>query len=109
MQRAKIASPAREQIRPLLQSLPGGTLPFLDAVRQIAQVSTQHDALRDDPDFLLFCAIESETGHLPASTARAMCSPDWIQACDQEIESVRRFYGAQIAAACGRLLARCRP
>jgi len=106
---ALVAS-ARAAVAEAVNGLRSGELPFVDAVRRISSHRFHLPGALDNPDFLVFAAIDSETDHLPSMSTRVQCSPSWLQACDQEAREVSATHAEAVSAACnGILLALDRP
>ena len=96
----------RAQIADCALALSQGSVPLLEGVRRLAALSFGGENRNSDPDFGLFVAIDSETDHLPAATARPLCSSAWLDQCDRELAEIEKFYGSNINSACERLVAR---
>ena len=60
----------------------------------------------DDPAFVTFRGIDSETDHLPAGQERQHWAPDALAREDQEIERVEAWYREAAIAAAHELLNR---
>lgn len=96
----------RAQIADCALALSQGAVPLLEGVRRLAALSFDGVGRNGDPDFGLFVAIDSQTDHLPAATARSFCSAAWLHQCDRELADIESFYGSDINSACERLIAR---
>ena len=96
----------REQIAATAKALRWRELPFLDGVRQLNALGHAVSQRGHDQDFMDFVVIESETDHIPKSSAREMCAPSWLDQCDSEIREVEEFYGKRVDSACERLIER---
>ncbi|MDR0787279.1 MAG: hypothetical protein LBG44_05380 [Gemmatimonadota bacterium] len=83
-----------------------GTLPFLEGVRKLVDVRSRLSGTENDPDFLLFVAIESQADHIPNAEMRALCSQSWLEKCDAEVNDIAAFYQTAVMAACERLVRR---
>jgi hypothetical protein len=81
-----------------------GALPFVEAVRSIAALRFGVPGAQDDPDFLLFTAIDSVTDHIPAAHTRARCTASWLLVCDREVCEIAEARAGEIDAACERIL-----
>ena len=79
--------------------------PFIDAVRRLASLRFV-DGVDHDQDFMLFVALDSESDHIPPSTARSLCSPSWLEQCDRQADELERHYRVEVDAACKKLIAR---
>ncbi|MDP1535334.1 MAG: hypothetical protein Q8L92_17285 [Rubrivivax sp.] len=88
------------------QSLAQRHVPFLEGVRQLSSLRFQAGGEGHDPDFLLFLAIDSQSDHIPNVDTHAMCSEVWLRECDTEAQELERTYGAEVNAACAKLVAR---
>jgi hypothetical protein len=80
-----------------------GSLPFLETVRQLVSLRAVETGADHDPDFQLFVAIDSETDHLPSTSARDASSKARLEECDAEAKEVESHYSAAIVEACMRL------
>ena len=87
-----------------MKGLRSGDLPFVDAVRVISTHRFRVPGALDNPDFLSFAAIESETDHLPATHMRAQCSTSWLEACDRDASTVAAAHADAVSAACDGIL-----
>jgi hypothetical protein len=79
---------------------------FIEGVRKLKSLGHLVSNIAHDPDFLLFVAIDSQSDHIPSSTARSMCSESWLAECDREAERLESFYESEVKAACTRLFER---
>ena len=100
---AHVAS-ARAAVVEAVKGLRSGDLPFVEAVRIISMHRFRLSGALDNPDFLLFAAIDSETDHLPARYVRAQCSSSWLKACDREASEVAAKHADAVSAACNGIL-----
>lgn len=96
----------REQIAATAKALRSRELPFLDGVRQLNALGHEVSQTGHDEDFMDFVVIESETDHIPKSSAREMCAQSWLDQCDNEIREVEEFYGKRVDSTCERLIER---
>jgi hypothetical protein len=60
----------------------------------------------NDPDLLLFVAIDSQADHIPPAEVRNLCAESWLQQCDAEANEIATFYQSAVMAACVRLVER---
>jgi hypothetical protein len=88
------------------QDLRSGTLPFIEGVRKLAALRFQVSSSGEDPDFISFVAVDSETDHLPPQTATAHCTNEWLAKCEAEVQEVILVHNSAIFAACDRLIKR---
>jgi hypothetical protein len=100
---AHVAS-ARATVAEAVIRLRSGELPFVDAVRTISAHRFRLPGALENPDFLLFAAIDSETDHLPSTHMRAQCSSSWLEACDREAREVSATHAEAVSAACNGIL-----
>jgi hypothetical protein len=71
--------------------------------------SLAHDLVPDwrvDEDFVIFCAVASETDALPTGTARKHWAPAALAREDQEIKRAEQTYRDAVVAACHNIIAR---
>ena len=60
----------------------------------------------DDPDFLVFGAVASETDHLPTGSARTHWNPDALAREDERIAQYEAKVRTDIVAACQNIIVR---
>lgn len=79
---------------------------FLAGARKLAAL--RHDAGVDDndPDFMVFVAIDSDTDALPIGAVRAHWHEDALARLESEIEAAEAWAFEHGAAACASLIAR---
>lgn len=80
--------------------------PMLAAVRALSTLSRDLGVDVDDPDFLPFVVVDSETDHLPSAHARTVSSSVWLVTCDRELAEVEQVHGPALRAASERLVFR---
>jgi hypothetical protein len=95
---------ARASVTEAVIGLRSGKLGFVDAVRTISACRFRLPGALDNPDFLLFAAIDSETDHMPSAHTRAQCSPSWLEACDREASKLSAAQAEAVNAACEGIL-----
>lgn len=95
---------ARAAVAEAVIGLRSGKMTFVDAVRTISACRFRLPGARDNPDFLLFAAIDSETAHVPAAHMRAQCSPSWLEACDREQSKLSTVHAEALIGACESIL-----
>ncbi|MDH1291438.1 hypothetical protein N5C43_09235 [Comamonas terrigena] len=64
--------------------LAGGSIPFMEGVRQHALLRFKASKLDHDPDFMVFVVIASELNHLPPQAILDQCAQDWLEQCDND-------------------------
>ncbi|OYT87421.1 MAG: hypothetical protein CFE46_09605 [Burkholderiales bacterium PBB6] len=96
----------REEATAIARGLASGNVLLLDGVRRMASLRFQIKGCERDEDFLVFAVIDSETDHIPETSARGLCTPSWLEACDAELRDIGVFYERQIQDACNKLIAR---
>jgi hypothetical protein len=96
----------REEATAIARGLTSGDVLLLDGARRIASLRFQIKGCERDEDFMVFVAIDSETDHIPKTSARGLCTPSWLEACDAELRDIGVFYERQIHDACNKLIAR---
>ena len=79
---------------------------FLAGVRKL--VALRHDAgvADNDPDFMVFVVIESDTDELPIGTVRDHWNTHALARLEPEIQAAETWARDQGAAACASLIAR---
>ena len=88
------------------QSLLSGNAEFLVAIRHLSCLRNEIGTNSSDQDFSLFLVIDSETDHLPAGEVKSLCSPEWLQKANTEIEAIQALYRVELAAACNKIVGR---
>jgi hypothetical protein len=84
-------------------ALISGEVAFLDGVRKLASLRFQASGVDQDPDFMLFVAVDSQADHIPNDGVRQLCSQAWLDQCDKDARELEAIYGAEIRAACHTL------
>ena len=74
------------KIRALAQSILSGELGVVEGSRHLAKLGFEVGA-EDDPRFIFFVGVDSETDHLPLGEVRHHWSPDALLAKDEELKS----------------------
>ena len=97
---------ARQRVVRVADAIIRGDLGLIEGSRRLCEIRAEHGSLRDDADFGVFVAIESETDHLPIGDVRAHWSPDALLVKDREIRAAEEFYRESAIAACRRLIER---
>lgn len=82
----------------------GGSIPFMEGVRQHALLRFKASKLDHDPDFMVFVVMASESDHLPPPAIRGQCAPDWLERCDNDARERETMYRQHVGAACEQLL-----
>ena len=100
---AHVAS-SRAAVAETVIGLRSGELPFVEEVRAISAHRFRLPGALDNPDFLLFAAIDSQTDHLPSTNMRSQCSQSWLEACDREASEVAEIHAEAVSAACDGIL-----
>jgi hypothetical protein len=96
---AHVAS-SRAAVAEAIAGLRSGELPFVEAVRAISAHRFRLPGALDNPDFLFFAAMDSQTDHLPSASMRSRCSQSWLNACDREASEVARTHADAVSSAC---------
>ena len=97
---------AQKAVVDTAHGLAGGSVPFLEGVRQLAFLRFQASKLDNDPDFMLFVGIASEADHIPPQEIRSQCTKVWLEQCDNEAKELEALYQQQVRATCERLIRR---
>jgi hypothetical protein len=106
MKQALSPQQINEQVSALANALLNGRGRLLESIRSLSALRFDISADGHDPDFQIFLAIDSETDHLPSSSAMPQCSEAWLAKCAQEEQEIAKFYELDIQLACKRLLKR---
>ncbi len=61
-----------------------GNVDLITGCRKICNLRHQVETFTNDPLFLLFRGIESETDHFPIGKVREHCDPDYLNKIDNE-------------------------
>ncbi len=92
------------------QAAVDGSMPLIDACVRLAGLA--HDLVPswgDDPDFVVFGLVASDTDHLPLGEVRSQWSEQALSKADAENERITAFYRDDILTACTNVIARfCR-
>jgi hypothetical protein len=92
------------------QAAVDGSMPLIDACVKLAALA--HDLVPswgEDPDFVVFGLVASDTDHLPLGEVRQRWSAQALTSADAELERIANFYRDDILAACSNVIARfCR-
>ena len=97
---------ASAQLARTAAALRSGDVGFVEGVRRIVSLQQPLGVRANDPDFAIFIAIDSESDHLPNTTARLMASDDWLAACMAEERELQERHGEDVRAAAERLCLR---
>ena len=79
----------------------------IEGVRRLSSLA--HAVVDDwtaDPDFRVFCILDSETDHLPVGTHRALWAPAALAERDAEVARIEREVWSDVEAACRGVIAR---
>jgi hypothetical protein len=87
----------------LAQSILAGEVGIIAASRQFAAWRLDVGA-EDDPDFLFFVALDSETDHLPVGDLRKHWSADALRAKDDELEKFEASARDEALVVCRSLI-----
>ena len=82
-----------------------GELGLIAGSRQLWRLGSEIGADRD-PDFTFFCAVDSESDHLPIGEVRQRWSSDALREKDSEIAKIESFYRERALEICRRLVQR---
>jgi Protein of unknown function (DUF2489) len=98
---------ARKQVVSFAQAMLEGKLPFLEGAYKLDGLSHRVGGVSlDDPDFLLFSAISSETDHLPFDEQRPLWQPEALKRLEPEIKERENWARSMATAACRSLIDR---
>lgn len=86
--------------------LAGGSIPFMEGVRQLHLLRFKAAKLDHDPDFMVFVVMASESDHLPPQAIRGQCAPDWLERCDNDTRERGTMYRQHVRSACEQHLLR---
>ena len=80
-----------------------GELQLIAGSRKLWRLGSEIEAERD-ADFTFFCALDSETDHLPIGEVRERWNPDALREQDSEIMKIESFYRERALETCRRLI-----
>lgn len=96
----------RKHIGELVQAMLIGEICFLEGARQLSSLRHEAAVSENDPDFLVFVAVASETDNLPIGKSRIHWSPEALAKHQPEIDSATRWAREVSVNACSSLLVR---
>ncbi len=98
---------ARSELVALAQAMLDGKLTFLEgSVRVVALKEQISNVADDDPDFLAFVLISSETDHLPLAAQRSLWSSEALARLEPEFKSVEDWARSFALEACKNFITR---
>lgn len=83
-----------------------GSIDLIWASRMLCGLGGEICEDPQDPDFILFVVIDSDTDYLPSSVERHLWHPGVLEEKDREIKAVEEFYRDDVVKACNRLIER---
>jgi hypothetical protein len=96
----------RRQVAKIAAQMLAGNLGMIEGARLLAGLRHEVEVGEDDPDFLMFVAIESETDHLPVGQEREMWAPESLARKDLEISRAESYAREDAVEACRNLVRR---
>ena len=98
---------ARREVVTTAQALIQGEVGVIEGSRRLSGLA--HLVVDDwvaDPDFRVFCALDSETDHLPVGKARDLWDPAVLAEKDADIQRFEALARLDIESACRRIIRR---
>jgi hypothetical protein len=83
-----------------------GELGVIEGSRRLCQLRSGVSSLDQDPDFILFVGIESDTDHLPVGEVRELWAPDALSRLAPQIQAAEDHWRQSAFIAAQRLLDR---
>ncbi|HEO66383.1 MAG TPA: DUF2489 domain-containing protein [Spirochaetes bacterium] len=99
----------RNEIVAVSHLLRENKIDFLIAIRRLACL--KHEVSEDgfDEEFTIFVLMEDDTDHMPEEDLRNICSKDWLDRCDRELNEIKEYYSSEISEGCRKLIKRFAP
>ena len=94
------------RVTELARGMIAGDIPFLDGSIELASLRSEAEVASDDPDFIVFVAIESEIDHLPVGRVREHWDPIAVKQHEPEIDKAIAWAKEIGLPACSSLIAR---
>ena len=79
----QIKTRIHEEIVGIANAMLNGQIHLLEGVRRICDLGAQTD-IANNPIFMQFQAIDSETDHIPMGQIRERCAAEYLRRSDQE-------------------------
>lgn len=95
---------ARQEFVEFVEALRSGDGGFVDGVRRLLSLRGALGIADFDADYMVLVAIDSESDHLPNSTAKLMSTDAWLAQCSSEERELKERNEEAVLAACERLL-----
>ncbi|MDR3480628.1 MAG: DUF2489 domain-containing protein [Burkholderiaceae bacterium] len=86
-----LAQSARKRIFETAHSMISGDISFIEGARTLSNLRHSAAIRDDDPDFMIFVGIDSETDALPIGAVRQYWSIDALAKLDREIEKAEAW------------------
>ena len=100
----------RQAVIDIARRLVAGDLAIIAGCRELTRLGHHVVAdWRNDPDFVVFGAVESETDHLPLEDVRPLWQPAAFAQKQVEVASCEAFYRDDVLHACRSVLKRFGP
>jgi hypothetical protein len=96
----------RKRIGELVQAMLIGDVCFLEGARLLSSLRHEAAVPENDPDFLVFVAVASETDNLPIGKTRIHWSPEALAKHQPAIDSATKWAREVSVNACSSLLER---
>jgi hypothetical protein len=96
----------RAEVVDVARRMLSGELEYLDGARRLAGLRHEAAVREDDPDFMAFVAIDSETDEFPIGRVRSEWPDDVLQKLQPEIDEATAWARQFGDAACESLIRR---
>jgi len=98
---------ARKEVVSFADAMLSGKLSFLEGASKIHGLVNKVGGVRfDDPDFIKFTAIVSDTDHLPLEKQRSLWQPEALARLEPEIKEKEQWARSFATAASKNLISR---
>lgn len=95
----------QKKIMVICQSLVNDDIDFIEGCRQLVSLRNQFN-LEDDPDFLPFVGVASETDDYPEPSVQENFSTDYLKLINKEISDYIGLVRPSIISACNILISK---
>lgn len=96
----------RAQIVQLVESMLAGNICFIEGAQQLTSLRHQAAIADNDPDFLVFVGVASNTDHLPIGAPRLRWSAEALARHQAEIDTASQWARKICGEACISILER---
>ena len=96
----------RRRVAEIAAQMLTGNVGMIEGARLLGGLHHEVEVGEDDPDFLMFVAIDSETDHLPVGQERQLWAPESLARKDFELGRAEGLAREDAAEACRNLVRR---